>query len=373
METEDSDDSKTSTGKRDRMNKRRFRWVSHLLVEKNLDGFLVTSLENIRYLSGFTGSDATLLLTETHKYLLTDSRYTTQARLESGGYEVVEYVKKIPGIAETVRACHLKRLGFESQHMTHATSTDLTDRLQETALVPLDEEIRSARIQKEASEIRTMRKAIAIAEEALLGNLHLLKPGISEREVALEIEFEMRRLGAESIAFDTIVASGSRGALPHGKASEKKLAKGDMVIIDFGACFQGYHSDQTCTVCLGHPKPEQKKIYAIVKEAHDRAIASITAGVPLRDIDRKARQLIDQQGYGPRFGHSLGHGVGLAVHEEPRISPDSAGVAEEGMVFTVEPGIYIPEAWGVRIEDMVLVERSGCEILTQIDKELKVL
>jgi len=257
--------------------------------------------------------------------------------------------------------------------MIHATHTDLTDRLEETELVPLDEEIRSARILKEASEIRAMRRAIAIAEEALLGNLHLIKPGISERDVALEIEFEMRRLGAESIAFDTIIASGSRGALPHGKASDKILAKGDMVVIDFGARFHGYHSDQTCTVCLGRPTPEQKKVYAIVKEAHDRAIDSIRVGVPFRDIDRKARQWIDQKGYGPRFGHGLGHGVGLAVHEEPRISPDSSGVAEKGMVFTVEPGIYIPEAWGVRIEDMVLVGQGGGEILTQIDKDLKVL
>jgi Xaa-Pro aminopeptidase len=373
MAREDSDDSKASKGEGDRVNKTRFRWVSHLLTEKGLDGFLVTSLENVRYLSGFTGSDAALLLTKARRYLLTDSRYTTQARGESRSYEVAEYIKKVPGIADIVQACHLERLGFESQHMTHATYTDLTNQMQETQLVPLDEEIRSARIRKEASEIRTMRRAIAIAEEALLGNLHLIKPGISERDVALEIEFEMRRLGAESIAFDTIVASGSRGALPHGKASEKRLAKGDMVVIDFGARFHGYHSDQTCTVCLGSPKPEQKKIYSIVKEAHDRAIASIKAGVPLRDIDRRARQWIDQKGYGPRFGHGLGHGVGLAVHEEPRISPDSAGVAEKGMVFTVEPGIYIPEAWGVRIEDMVLVGQSECEILTQIDKELKVL
>jgi Xaa-Pro aminopeptidase len=344
-----------------------------LLTQNQLDGFLVTSLENVRYLSGFTGSDAALVLTRNRSHLLTDSRYTTQAKRESTGYDIVEYVKKLPGIADMIQACQLARLGFESQHMTHAMHTDLAGRLKKTHLVPLDEEVRSIRITKEASEIRAMKKAIDVAEEAFLRTLHRIKPGISERDVALEIEFEMRRLGAESIAFETIVASGPRGALPHGKASDRKFKKGDLVVIDFGARFDGYHSDETCTVCVGNPKPEQKRIYRIVKEAHDRAIASVRAGVALRDIDRTARRHIDEEGYGLRFGHGLGHGVGVAVHEEPRLSFDSAGVAEKGMVFTVEPGIYIPNWGGVRIEDMILVGQGGCDVLTQIDKDLKVL
>jgi len=340
----------------------------NLLADNHLDGFLVTSLENVRYLSGFTGSDAALILTKNRKHLLTDSRYTTQAKRESTGYEVVEYVKKMPGIADRIQACCLGRLGFESQHMTHAMHVDLAERLKKTHLVPLDEEIRSARIRKEASEIRTMKRAIAVAEEALLRSLHLIKPGISEREVALEIEFEMRRLGAESIAFETIVASGPRGALPHGKASDRRFKKGDLVIIDFGARLDGYHSDETCTVCVGNPKPEQKKIYRIVKEAHDRAIASVRAGMALRDIDRTARCHIDEEGYALRFGHGLGHGVGLAVHEEPRISVDSAGVAEKGMVFTVEPGIYLPGWGGVRIEDTVIMEDGKTKAISKARK-----
>lgn len=355
------------------MNKKRLQWVSNLLISDDLDGFLVTSLENVRYWSGFTGSDATLLLMENQRHLLTDSRYTTQAREEAHGYHIIEYVKKVQGITDAVLASQIERLGFESQHVPYALYADLAAKLDKIHLVPLDEEIRTARIRKDSSEIRLLRKAIAIAEQAFLNNLHLIKPGIAERELAQEIEFAMRRLGAESIAFETIVGSGHRGALPHGKPGERKFEKGDLIVIDFGARSNGYHSDETCTVSLGNPTPEQRKVYSVVKEAHDRAISSIRPGVAFEKIDRAARQYIKQKGYGSRFGHSLGHGVGLAVHEEPRMSFDSSGVAETGMVFTVEPGIYIPEWGGVRIEDMVLAKEGECEVLTQIDKALSVL
>jgi Xaa-Pro aminopeptidase len=354
------------------LKKKRFKWVANLLVDNDLDGFMVTSLENVRYLSGFTGSDATLILTKDQKCLLTDSRYTTQAQGETHDYEIVEYAKKMQGYIDVISNGKIERLGIESQHMTHALYSELTEKLNKTRLIPLDEEIRTARVRKDASEIHHLKRAIAIAEKALQNNLHLVKPGVPEKELAREVEFEMRRLGAESLAFDTIVASGYRGALPHGKASEKRLEKGDLIVIDFGARFDGYHSDETCTVCLGHPTREQKRVYSVVKEAHDRAISFIKPGVAFQEVDRMARQYIDDQGYGSRFGHGLGHGVGLAVHEEPRISFDSNGVIETGMVFTVEPGIYIADWGGVRIEDMVLVKREGCEVLTRVDKNLTV-
>jgi Xaa-Pro aminopeptidase len=338
-----------------------------------LDGFLVTSLENIRYFSGFTGSDAALILTEDRRHLLTDSRYTIQAQAEAQGYEIVEYRKKAEGIADTVLTRHLGRLGFESEHLNYALHANLSRELPQTRLVPLDEEIRTARIRKDASEIRSLRKTISIAEAALLNSLHLFKPGVVEKEVAREIEFEMRRLGADAVAFETIVASGERGALPHGKASDRKLKKGDFIIVDFGARHNGYHSDETCTLSLGSPTSEQKKVYSVVREAHDRAIATIRPGVSFEEIDHAARDYIRDKGHGNRFAHGLGHGVGLAVHEEPRISFDSSGVTETGMVFTIEPGIYIPDWGGVRIEDMVLVKPEGCEVLTHVDKELKVL
>ena len=347
--------------------------MRNVLTDNSLDGLLVTSLENVRYLSGFTGTDAALILTQDQNHLLTDSRYTAQARFEAQGFEIVEYVKKAQGVADTVQAWPIDRLGFEAQHVVYAFHSDLAARLGRIQLVPLDEEIRSVRITKDASEIDTIRKAITIAERAFLTTLDLIRPGITEREVAQQIEFEMRRLGADSPAFETIVASGPRASLPHGRASEKRLKKGDLIVIDFGARLNGYHSDETCTVSLGNPRPEQKRVYSIVREALDRGISGIRPGVALREIDRLARQHIEKKGYGSRFGHGLGHGVGLSVHEEPRISFDSPGVAETGMVFTVEPGVYIPESGGVRIEDMVLVKREGCEVLTQIDKKLMVL
>jgi len=354
------------------LKKRRFQWVTRLLNHRNLDGLLVTSPENVRYWSGFTGSDAALLFTGDRRRLLTDSRYITQAADEASGYELAEYSKKVEGIADAILASRVKRLGFESEHVTYAFWAELSAKLTGIALVPLEREVRAARIRKDPSEIRLMKKAISIAEKALLNTLCRVEPGIAEKELAREIEFEMRRLGAETVAFETIVASGYRAALPHGKPTEKRLKRGDLLLIDFGSRFNGYHSDETCTFCLGEPTAEQRKIYSIVKEAHDRAISSIRAGVSLQEIDRVARGYIADKGYGARFGHGLGHGVGLAIHEEPRISFDSEGVAEGGMVFTVEPGIYIPGWGGIRIEDMVLVRKEECEVLTQIDKGLRV-
>jgi Xaa-Pro aminopeptidase len=355
------------------LNKKRFKRIETLLAKNDLDGWLVTNLENVRYLSGFTGSDATLLITKDQKTFLTDSRYTTQAAGETQGYTVIQYAKKIEQITDRIASSQIERLGFESQQMSYAFHADLAKGLSNTQLIPLDKEIRDVRIVKDQSEIRLMKKAIDIAEKALLHTLDLMKPGVAERDLALEMEFEMRRLGADSIAFDTIIASGPRGALPHGKASDKRLNEGDLIVIDFGARYQGYHSDETCTVSLGKPTAEQKKVYSIVKEAHDRAISLIKPGTSLQDIDRSARQYIKRRGYGSRFGHGLGHGVGLAVHEEPRVSYDTSGLAKSSMVFTVEPGIYIPDWGGVRIEDMVVVNRGSCEVLTQIDKGLTIL
>jgi Xaa-Pro aminopeptidase len=194
-----------------------------------------------------------------------------------------------------------------------------------------------------------------------------------EREVALELEFAMKRLGGEEKAFDFIVASGARGAMPHGIASAKSIEAGDLVTLDFGTRYNGYHSDETVTVAVGEVKPELRKIFDTVLEAHDRAMAEIRPGVSLRDIDGTARHYIDSQGYGSYFGHGLGHGVGLEVHEYPTVSPRSEAVAEEGMVFTVEPGIYIPELGGVRIEDMVQVTADGCRQLTRIKKDFRTL
>ncbi|RQW77102.1 MAG: M24 family metallopeptidase, partial [Geobacter sp.] len=216
-------------------------------------------------------------------------------------------------------------------------------------------------------------RSAAIASAALLHVLTQVKPGAVERDIALALEFSLKQAGADDKSFDFIVASGPRGALPHGKASDRVIGTGELVTIDFGGIYRGYCSDETVTVAVGEPDARQREIYGIVKDAHDLAIAAAKPGISFRDLDGKARAYIDAKGYGRYFGHGLGHGVGLEVHEKPVVSSRGEGVAEEGMVFTIEPGIYIPDWGGVRIEDTVVVERDGCRTLTKVPKELSAL
>ena len=218
-----------------------------------------------------------------------------------------------------------------------------------------------------------IRKAIEIASNAFLRGMERIEPDVSEREVALEMECFMKQHEAEATGFDIIVASGKRSAMPHGRAGAKRIEKGDFILVDYGTSFQGYNSDETCTVILGQPTEEQKRIYQIVKDAHDRAIEIVRPGLPIQEVDRAARDHIRQCGYGDYFGHSTGHGVGLAVHEDPTVNSENKDLLQEGMVFTIEPGIYVPGWGGVRIEDMVYVTSQGAEILTYLPKELRVI
>ena len=212
-----------------------------------------------------------------------------------------------------------------------------------------------------------------MASEALLETLDRIRPGATEREIALDLEFAMRRRGVDKTSFDFIVASGVRGALPHGKASDKVIGQGELVTIDFGAIYTGYNSDETVTVAVGKPDLRQQEIYGIVKDAHDCALEAVKPGLSFKELDARARNYIEGKGYGKYFGHGLGHGVGLEVHEKPVVSSRGEGAVVEGMVFTIEPGIYIPDWGGVRIEDTVLVESDGCRLLTKVPKELMIL
>jgi Xaa-Pro aminopeptidase len=221
--------------------------------------------------------------------------------------------------------------------------------------------------------LRFLAGSADIASQALLGILDLIRPGVPEREVALGLEFAMKNAGADDKSFDFIVASGPRGALPHGKASDKKIQVGELVTLDFGAVYRGYHSDETVTVAVGTPDSRQKEIYSIVRDAHDKALEAVKPGISLKDLDGIARRYIEGKGYGNYFGHGLGHGVGLEVHEKPTVSFRSEQTAGEGMVFTIEPGIYIPDWGGVRIEDTVVVTQDGCRLLTSVPKELMIL
>jgi Xaa-Pro aminopeptidase len=354
------------------MRQERVNRIKRVLREDHLDGILITSLENVHYLSGFTGSDAALVMTETKGYFLADSRYTTQAKEEVSGFELIEYKKKVEGLSDLMNGLELRGIGFESQNVTYGAHKELAEELSGGELIPLNERVKNVRAVKDDEEIDRIKKPIDIASRSLRENIWRIKPGTRESEIALELEFSMRRNGADAISFDTIVASGDRSALPHGKSSAKRINEGDFVIIDFGVRYRGYYSDETCTFFCGKPNRRQKEVYQIVKDAHDRTIASVRPGRKAMELDAIARGWIEGAGYGSYFGHMTGHGVGLAVHENPIIGPESKDVIEEGMIFTIEPGIYIPGWGGVRIEDMVLVTKDGCEILTNVSKEMEI-
>jgi len=352
----------------------RLKSVQKILDLNHLDGILFSSLENIRYFCGFTGSDGALIVTKKESFFLTDSRYWTQSEDEVKESQIIHYGKKMEGIFSLLFDLKLRKIGFESAFLPFSAHQFLTERLNKGAkLIPLEGELKNLRAKKDPEELALLRAAIDVSSKAFLHIMEMLKEGVMEREVAFEMEFFMKQKGAEALGFDIIIASGKRSALPHGKAGGRRIEKGDFILIDFGSGFQGYNSDQTRTVICGAPSLEQQKIYQIVKDAHDRAIEKIRPGTPICEVDGAARGYIRNQGYGEYFGHGLGHGIGLAVHEDPVVNSENKGLVQEGMVFTIEPGIYIPDWGGVRIEDMVLVTAHGAEPLTYLTDGLRVI
>jgi Xaa-Pro aminopeptidase/Xaa-Pro dipeptidase len=352
----------------------RRKYVLKIIELNHLEGILFSNLENIRYLCGFTGSDGAFLITQQESFFLTDSRYWTQADEEVKSSKIIHYKKKMEGIASLLLDLKLKSIGFESTSLAFASHQFLLERLASDAkLIPLEHELKNLRAIKDVQELTHIHKAIDISSKAFLHMMEILKEGVVEREVALEMEFFMKHEGAEGLGFDIIIASGKRSALPHGKADTKPIEKGDFILIDFGSGFQGYHSDQTRTVICGQPSSEQKKIYQVVKEAHDKAIDTVRPGISIQEVDAAARGHIQNQGYGDFFGHGTGHGIGLSVHEDPSINSENKDLVQEGMVFTIEPGIYLPDWGGVRIEDMIRVTSTGAEVLTYLPNELRMI
>jgi len=342
--------------------------------DPGLGVLVVASPENRRYLTGFTGSAGAAVVSPTEALLVTDFRYIDQAQAECPGWEVVRQGPVlVDTLAEVVARLGPKAVGFERDHATFGFYQDLADRLKGLQLVPTANIIESLREVKDEDEIGVIREAAAIADRALEEVLPLLRPGVAERDVALEIEYRMRKLGADGAAFATIVASGERSALPHGRASDKLLAAGDFVTIDMGAVVRGYHSDLTRTFILSPATDRQKEVYRLVREAQAKALASVRPGLTGKEVDAVARDLISGRGHGEHFGHGLGHGVGLAVHEGPRLSPTGETVLRAGNVVTVEPGIYVTGWGGVRIEDLCVVRPDGVEVLSRFSKELRVL
>lgn len=348
----------------------RVKQLCGLLDGAGVAAFYITNPENRFYLSGFTGTTGALLLCRNKSYLLTDFRYTGQASRECPGFKIIEALGSYTeAIAAIMKDNGLSSLGCEGDNLTYNQFQALKDNLNGIEIKPVSGLVEGLRICKDDAEIKSIEEAVRLADQAFEQILPVIRPGVSEREVALQLEYTMRRMGADGVAFKIIVASGHRSALPHGVASSKMIREGDLVTLDFGAVYRGYHSDITRTVVLGRPIQKQKEIYSIVLEAQMNAIAALRSGVQASDVDRAARKIIESRGYGERFGHSTGHGVGLNIHENPRLSSKDNTTLEAGMVVTVEPGIYLPDWGGVRIEDTVLVEDGGCRVLTRSPKD----
>ncbi len=344
------------------------------LTEQGLEAFLLANTANCRYLSDFTGTDAYLLLTREANFLLTDSRYSLQAVKEAQGFQVITYQDTLAEALKVLCARYsLIRLGLEKEVITLGFFEKLQHSIPYVEFVPLPDPLEKYRQVKTEPELYKIRKAAEITDMAFAHILEFVRPGITEKEIALELEFFMRNLGAERNAFDFIVASGERGALPHGTASNKVIQKGEMLTLDIGCVYQGYNSDMTRTIFIGQPDARQKEIYEVVLKAQETALTALKPGMAGADVDAVARDVISQAGYGDFFGHGLGHGVGLEIHEGPRLSPRDHTILEPGMVVTVEPGIYLPGWGGVRIEDLTLITREGCEIISKSSKKMIVV
>jgi Xaa-Pro aminopeptidase/Xaa-Pro dipeptidase len=347
--------------------------VQERLSVLGLDALLIFDIRNVRYLTGFTGSDGCCILRPREAFLLVDGRYLTQARQQARGVTVALYRDKVSALAESLGNGTVQTAGFESSAVTFDFYERLKERLSGIRLEPCTEEVERLRRTKDDTELALILRAVDVSHEALKATLPLVRPGARERDIAVALEHRMRRLGAEDLSFPVIVATGPHAAQPHAEPGDGVIRSGDGVIIDYGAVVGGYHSDETCTIPVGPIDPEMRRVYGIVREAHDRVIDAIRAGRSCRAMDGIARGVIEAAGFGDAFPHGTGHGVGLDVHEAPRLSPASDAFLEAGTVVTVEPGIYLPDRLGVRIEDMVLVEADGCRVLTKTSKDIKMI
>lgn len=338
-------------------------------IDGKFDGLIVTHAPDVRYLSGFTGSSAVLVLNSSRAVLYTDGRYTVQARAEAVGTKVVVVPKGVLAAAcEGVVSLGIKRCGFDSAHTTVATldvmRAALPASLRRSLFTPSGPVLAALREVKDESEIEIIRRAALVGCGLFNSLLGFIRSGITEVAVAAELEHSARLAGAEAMSFETIVASGERSALPHGRATTAKLPKNGFLTLDFGVVIDGYCSDMTRTVHLGKAIPEEFAVYDAVLEAQEAAVAAVAPGVTVGDVDEAARSVLRSAKLDKYFTHSTGHGVGLEIHEGPRLAAEQKQKLERGMVVTIEPGVYLPGKFGVRIEDMVLVTAKGSEVLT---------
>lgn len=345
--------------------------IREKLHKLKIDAILVTHLPNIRYLTGFTGSSAICVITKNNAFFITDFRYKEQSKQQVRGFK--KFIATEKTLLDLIQEKHIfdnvEKIGIESQHIPFSFVLELKKNFKDKKFIPTKNLIEEISAVKTQDEIEKIKSAIKISEKVFEEILNIIKPGVSEFDIASEITYLHRKFGAEKDAFDIIVASGWRSALPHGVATNKKIKKGELVLIDFGCVYDGYHSDITRTISIGKAKPEARKIYQIVLDAQTKAIEKIRSGLEAKEIDLAARNHIKQKGYGKFFGHSLGHGIGIEIHTLPRIAPKSNYILQDGNVFTIEPGIYIPGFGGIRIEDDIFIN-SNALILTSLPRNL---
>jgi Xaa-Pro aminopeptidase len=352
----------------------RRRRLAARLNELEIDAFLVTRLPNVRYLTGFTGSNGQLVLGADGGVFLTDGRYTEQSRHEVPDLDRVTYPAFPPAFADAVAKLRATTVGFESAGVTYKLFVDLTDAgTEDVELVPTDGEVERLRWVKEPEEIEMVARAQAITDDCFERIVAKLAEGMTEREVALEMELTMRQGGADALAFESIVAFGENAAEPHHHPTDRPLQTGDIVKLDFGALYRGYHSDMTRTVAFGEPPEELREIHELVKAAQQAGIDAVRPGATGAEPDAAARQVIADAGRGEAFSHSLGHGVGLEIHEGPSLRANWEDVLPVGAIVTVEPGVYVPGLGGARIEDMVEVTEDGCRPMPRSTRDLVVL
>lgn len=344
------------------------------MQQQELDALIVSSLLNIRYLTGFTGSNALLIISRRSAVFLTDNRYILQAKQEVKSCKRI--ITKL-GVFDEASRCNLlarqRRVGFESQQVTYAQYRVLRRLFPAVSFVSTADIVEGVMLVKERTELEHIRSAVNISDRVFDEVLKIVRPGITELDVAAEISYLHKSFGAERDAFETIVASGERGAFPHARASQKKIKHGEMVTLDFGCVVNGYNSDITRTIAIGKISVRAKRMYDAVLNAQLKAAASAKAGMWAKDLDTVARNHIERRGLGKYFNHSLGHGLGLHVHERPKVSQLSKERLQAGSVITIEPGVYIPDVGGVRIEDDVVLTDSGCEVLNRATRELLVV
>lgn len=350
--------------------------IQNALIKNELDALLITDEKNQRYAAGFPFTDGYVLVTKEKAWLITDSRYIEAAELAAGGCASVQMYDRQHSALSLVKAAlseaGVSRLGGEERKLSHGDYKDIEKELG-LPLLPAQQLLCDLRASKSAEEIASMIKAQRISEAALEETLHIIKPGMTEREVAAELVYRMLRHGSEGNSFDPIVVTGAKTSMPHGVPGDEVIKSGDFITMDFGSLKDGYCSDMTRTVAVGSASEEMKNVYSVVLEAQLAGIAAAKAGVPGKVIDGAARAVIEKAGYGEHFGHGFGHSLGLDIHEAPNANPRGETPMPEGAVVSAEPGIYLPGRFGVRIEDVMVLHNDGAEVITKAPKELIIL